>query len=231
MASPENELIVTGDGSHSFNSRRFNVPYHSFHGAIQESKHVFMEAGLEFVHETAGYQEIRVLEMGFGTGLNAALLLSYAKAHPEATFHYCGVEKYPLPLNKVEALNYPGELGLDAELFMSLHRAPDNAEPYPITPNFNYSKSSEDFLEGLPREWQPGSFHLLFYDAFAPASQPELWKPAALDICYEALAKGGVFVTYCAKGQFKRDLKSVGFTVEPLPGPPGKREMTRGIKR
>lgn len=231
MSDPDNELIVTGDGSHSLKSKRFDVPYHSFHGAIQESRHVFMEAGLEYVLQTDGYGSIKVLEMGFGTGLNAALLLQYALANPETNLSYYGLEKFPLNEDDAALLNYPAELHLDSELFQSLHRAPMNGSIYPIAPNFNFAKSSEDFMDGLLSDWRGLDFNLLFYDAFAPASQPELWGLGALKICYDALGQGGVFVTYCAKGQVKRDLRSVGFTVEPIPGPPGKREMTRAVKR
>lgn len=223
--SEEHEIIMTADGSHSVRSARFAVSYHSVHGAIQESEHVFVKAGLIPLLEQ-GRAEIRILEMGFGTGLNALLVRKLARNFPHTTIHYHTLEQYPLDLSEVSKLNYPALLDLTAEALLELH-ACDWEQAISLDPNFILEKGRANFLEGLPN-WAPASMHLLFYDAFAPSSQPELWSPAAIALCYEILQPGGVLVTYCAKGQYKRDLKAAGFTVEALAGPPGKREMTRG---
>ncbi|NJC26233.1 tRNA (5-methylaminomethyl-2-thiouridine)(34)-methyltransferase MnmD [Neolewinella antarctica] len=230
--NPENELFVTDDGSHSLLSHRFAVAYHSRHGAIQESRHVFIEMGLKARLAQTNADKINILELGFGTGLNAYLTLLYAEERPDLSFEYCSFEKYPIPLLDAQTLNYAEQLAKPPATFVSLHSLSDDGElhSHPSVPNFSLAKSRSDFLSGPPEGWQGGKFDLIYYDAFAPASQPELWTPKALKICYDVLATGGIFVTYCAKGQVKRDLRDIGFRVEPLPGPPGKREMTRGVK-
>ncbi|OAV44485.1 tRNA (5-methylaminomethyl-2-thiouridine)(34)-methyltransferase MnmD [Lewinella sp. 4G2] len=230
MVSDSNELFVTADGSHSLRSTRFDVSYHSVHGAIQESQHVFIEAGLNDVLARPGVSQINILEMGFGTGLNALLTQLAIKDHPEVNVTYYAYERYPLGIAPAAALNYPQELDVAEADFLRLHEVPTDGLAHEIAPNFSLAKVQADFLDGLPSHWAAVNFDLLYYDAFAPASQPELWTPVAMDLAHAALADGGIFVTYCAKGQFKRDLRDAGFTVEPLPGPPGKREMTRGRK-
>ena len=221
-----NELFVTDDGSHSLRSNRFAVPYHSRHGAVQESRHVFIQAGLEARMTKGDLTQINVLEMGLGTGLNAVLTRQYAAQHPDTRFGYYAFERYPIKEAAAGKLNYPSTLSVAADYFIRFHTCPAG-DVHEFDFNFSFAKSETDFLEGLPSNFPKGEFDVIFYDAFAPNSQPELWSVAALQQCYDALQDGGVFVTYCAKGQFKRDLRSVGFTVEALPGPPGKREMTR----
>ncbi len=218
-------LLTTGDGSHSLISQPFGVPYHSYHGAVQESRHVFLDAGLwDCLGE--GPQQLRILEMGFGTGLNALLTRQVASHFPCTAIHYYACERFPLPCATAANLNYPELLDLPKADFLALHDAPW-AQAVVLDPNFQLWKWEGDFLAGLPKAWPLGRMDLIYYDAFAPISQPELWTPEALTICFSALAPGGILVTYCAKGDFKRNLKSVGFTVEGLPGPPGKREMVR----
>lgn len=228
MSRKGNDLFVTDDGSHSLLSLQFDVPYHSRHGAIQESEHVFIEAGLKDVLQNPSLQKVRILEMGFGTGLNALLTLRCSRTFPNIKFEYRAVEAFPLAIDEVKKLNYWEQLGESGDSLPLLHAA-HGCKRVVLAPNFNLEVANSSFLEGVPQSW-PEGFDLLYFDAFAPASQPELWEPAALEIAYNALKTGGVFVTYCAKGQFKRDLKSVGFQVEPIPGPPGKREMTRARK-
>lgn len=223
----EHEIVLTADGSHSVHSTRFAVDYHSTHGAIQESEHVFINAGfLPLLAQEP--QEINILEMGFGTGLNALLVQLQADRFPEVKVRYHALEQYPLAQDDIVELNYPELLKIPSGKFHHLHTSKWE-ELVELEPNFWLEKRTGDFLSGLPA-WPSAYMDLLFYDAFAPSSQPELWSPAAIDICFEALKPGGVLVTYCAKGQFKRDLKAAGFRVEPLPGPPGKREMTRAIR-
>lgn len=224
----KNELFITADGSHSLRSEQFGVSYHSVHGAIQESLHVFIEAGLRPLLD-AGQQEIRVLEMGLGTGLNVVLTLVEAVKLPQTTFVYESYERFPITVKQAAELNYQELLPDSGPAIKTVHEMEWGAWG-DLSPNFSFCKQQADFLNEKERSYPPTFFDVIYYDAFAPASQPEFWTPEALQVCYDALKPGGVFVTYCAKGQFKRDLRSVGFSVEPLPGPPGKREMTRGRK-
>ncbi|MEM9930306.1 MAG: tRNA (5-methylaminomethyl-2-thiouridine)(34)-methyltransferase MnmD [Bacteroidota bacterium] len=221
-----NELILTSDGSHSLRSRRFGVEYHSIHGAIQESRHVFIEAGLR-PYLDAGQPEIHVLEMGFGTGLNALLVRQIATAHPDVRFSYDTYEQFPVVPTEVAALNYPQELDVPTATFFDLHDSGWGVL-HQLDANFSFRKNLADFITVEERPYEKGSVDVIFYDAFAPNSQPELWTQDAFAVSYAALRPGGALVTYCAKGQVKRDLRAVGFTVEALPGPPGKREMLRG---
>jgi len=226
----DNEFIVTGDGSHTLRNRRFAVPYHSTHGAIQESNHVFIQTGLDAFVAESGRKSVNVLELGFGSGLNALLTQLYAENKAGLAVDYYSLEAFPIDLEIARQLNYGPLLGKPAEELLNLHQSPYDEALRSITAAFRLAKSTRDLLLGLPDAWSNVPFDVIFYDAFAPASQPELWSPEALRICFDALAVGGCLVTYCAQGQFKRDLRSVGFTVEPKPGPPGKREMTRGTK-
>lgn len=218
-------IIETSDGSHTILSDRFQVSYHSKYGAIQESNHVFLANGL---HPTAAKQQhISILEMGFGTGLNA--LLSFREAllnHWTIVYH--AVEAYPITLEQARQLNYNEYLSdlNDPDLLVRFHQQDWNAD---VTYNdmFTLRKIASKF-ESL--ELKEKSYDLVYYDAFAPSAQPELWEANVLKIVYDALKPGGMVVTYCAKGSVKRSLKSLGFLIEELPGPPGKREMTRAIK-
>lgn len=223
-----NELILTSDGSHSLKSLRFGVEYHSIHGAIQESRHVFIEAGLRPFLE-AGATRIHILEMGFGTGLNALLTRQEARKHPGVEVIYDAYEQFPVPPTEIAALNYPQELGVPTAAFFGLH---DNGWGvlHQLENNFALRKNRADYLTVTERTYSPATIDLIYYDAFAPRSQPELWTQEAFAVSFAALRPGGALVTYCAKGQVKRDLRDVGFRVEPLPGPPGKREMTRAVK-
>jgi len=223
-----NELVLTADGSHSLRSQRFGVDYHSVHGAIQESKHVFIGGGL-LPLLTTGVREVRILEMGFGTGLNALLVRRLAIDHPGVDFRYVAYEQFPVSPVEVAALNYPDQLRVNPGRFFGLHDCGWEIS-HQLDDNFSLHKHQGDYLADDERPYDPESIDLIFYDAFAPASQPEFWEPEALVVSWEALRQGGTLITYCAKGQFKRNLSTVGFTVEPLPGPPGKREMTRGRK-
>ena len=222
------EIVLTADGSHSVRSHRFAVDYHSIHGAVQESRHVFLQAGLELLM-LEGPAEVRILEMGFGTGLNALLVRDFARRHPAIPFTYHTLERFPLTEDAVGRLNYPEQLDLPASDLLELHERSWETL-HALGDNFTFCKSRNDWLQRPPADWTVRPMDLIFYDAFAPASQPELWTPAAMAIAFDLLRPGGTLVTYCAKGQFKRDLRAVGFTVEALPGPPGKREMTRAIR-
>lgn len=226
MATKSPQIISTSDGSHSLQSELFGVAYHSTHGAIQESLHVFIQAGL-YPFLMAGLKDIKVLELGFGTGLNAYLVALEAEKHPHVRFHYLGVELYPIGLALAKQLNYPSQLSREGDpLFMALHSCPWEEEQV-LLPNFFFRKLAADFQKAnLPEAWA----NTFFFDAFAPSSQAELWEEATLEKAAKCLKPGGHLVTYCAKGSVKRSLKKVGLVVSGLPGPPGKREMSRASK-
>lgn len=216
--------MLTADGSNTVRSNQFGVTYHSIHGAVTESKHVFILAGLEQFLE---YAEIAIFEVGFGTGLNALLSYDYAVKHG-LSIHYQAVEKFPLPFNIVEQLLYPEFIGIkkDESLFYDMHLK-DQMVSSGKNYHFTLEKTYQDIeqLQAFPHRQ-----HLIYFDAFAPNSQEELWTPKILQKCFQALHDGGILVTYCAKGQLRRDLIAIGFQVERLPGPPGKREMLRATK-
>ena len=218
------EVIKTADGSKTIHIGQWNENYHSSHGALQEAKHVFIQHGLSlFLNQDS----ISLLEVGFGTGLNAALTLENA-ANKNVFIHYVGVEAFPVTCEELIELNYANLF--DEKEFSNTYDAmheSDWEKEVKITPDFSLTKRREK-LQTI--EFLDNTFDLIYFDAFGPRVQGELWTIEIFTKMYNALKTGGVFVTYCAKGQVKRDLKSVGFTVEVLPGPPGKREMTRGRK-
>jgi len=216
------KLINTQDGSHTLYVEELDEHYHSTNGAITESKHIFVEAGLKSIIG----DHIDILEMGFGTGLNAFLtLLEIRKA--TRTVHYTAIEKYPLGTEIIESLNYASffEEGRDGKIFKLLHKVPWN-EPVEITEGFILEKIMTDFrtLDVLDR------FNLVYYDAFGPDKQPELWSPEIFNRLYRSMRSGATLTTYSSKGQVRRDMAGAGFRVEKLPGPPGKRDMTRAWK-
>lgn len=221
------ETLITGDGSHTVVNDRFGVPYHSTHGAITESQHVFIQHGLLPALEDAQGRPVRILEMGFGTGLNALLTMITLekKDSPGASVVYYTYEAFPVSEETVKNLNFPEELGISSSRLTDLHNA-DWGEPTPVTAQFSLEKYHRDFITDEERCYPEGKIDVIYYDAFAPNSQPAFWEGPALDHCYRALRPGGWLTTYCAKGQFKRNLRAAGFTVEGVPGPPGKREMT-----
>lgn len=217
------EFKTTSDGSHTIYLPELDETYHSIHGAIQEAQHVFIKAGLKFVEGN----ELKILEIGFGTGLNALLTLLEV-TNTEKKIEYTSLEAFPLSIEDVEQLNYVSELKLsDTEraYFNNLHNcAWEKLEA--ISPSF-YLKKIEVKL------WDYNSdekFDLIYFDAFGPRVQPEMWGVDVFEKMFKCLNTNGVLVTYCAKGVVKRRLKEVGFKVESLPGPPGKREMTKAIK-
>lgn len=217
-------IITTADGSNSVLNTHMNETYHSTHGAIQESQYVFIEKGLDFVTRLNSLQHINILEIGFGTGLNTLLALQYSRLH-DKTIYYETLEAYPLEESVWAELNYAVRLK-DQKGYRQLHQTPWD-HPEAIAPTFTLYKR-EERLQEVKLEGE--RFDIIFYDAFAPSKQPELWEKEILARVLHALKPQGVFVTYCAKGQLRRDLMALGIMVEKLPGPPGKREMIRGIK-
>lgn len=227
MPKPGPEIVDTADGSHSLYSPHFNQQYHSQHGALQESIHVFLEAGLRpWLSETEPSNPIHVAEIGFGTGLNAYLTRLEAEKL-QRPISYCGLEKFPIPAEQSRLLNYPKVLSGTEAAFFELHDCSWGIQ-HQLSTHFQFQKLAQDHLQAsLPTN----HFHTFFFDAFSPSTQPELWTKESLQIAYNALRPGGNLVTYCAKGDVKRSLKAIGFTLEKgLPGPAKKREMTRATK-
>lgn len=217
------QIFQTQDGSDSLFSEAYGVSYHSRYGAVQESRHVFIEAGLH--HIWLHGKQASVLEIGLGTGLNAFMTMLEAE-NRKLPVRYTGVEAFPITLEQASMLNYPSQLdpGAEKEIFLRIHALP-SGEWQKLSPCFQFRK----FLSRVQDLDFSREYDLIYFDAFAPGAQPELWEYPVLEKMYQALNPGGVLVTYCAKGSFKRDLKSLGFEVQSLPGPPGKREMTRAI--
>jgi tRNA U34 5-methylaminomethyl-2-thiouridine-forming methyltransferase MnmC len=214
------ELRTTADGSQTIFVPQWDEHYHSIHGAIQESRHVFINNGLiPFLSESV----VRILEIGFGTGLNALLTAEYATQG--RSIYYEALEAYPIEDTLWQSLNYHEIANSELNLPI-LHRA--NWEiSEEVLPNFTLKKRS-GFLETIT--FEESFFDLIYFDAFAPGAQPELWTPFIFTKMYQALKPGGHLVTYCAKGSVKRAMKEVGFQVLALPGPPRKREMTKAVK-
>lgn len=217
------QIITTADGSHTLRNNDLRETYHSVHGAIQESMHVFLGNGLQYFSGRHQTKDISILEVGFGTGLNALLTWRYALQNRIA-IRYTTLEPFPLHREVWTQLNY-AELEKENERFKALHEAVwgtmvSLAEEFSI---FKIEKPlGEVILEG--------QYDVVFFDAFAPSVQPDLWRPETLMKVTAPLRDAGVFVTYSAKGQLKRDLKALGLTVETLQGPPGKNQMVRGVK-
>ena len=219
------KLFETQDGSNSIFSEEFGVSYHSKYGAVQEIRHVFIEAGL--FYKAILKKELSVLDIGFGTGLNAFLTFLEAERLGLKIF-YTTVDAFPITTEMASELDYPRVLKAEnqAVVFDEMHRTQWNSK-INLSENFVFEKVLSKF-EAL--EFPP-KFDVIYYDAFAPSVQPELWEAPMMQKMYDALNPGGILVTYSAKGSFKRTLKAVGFQVESLKGPPGKREMTRGMKQ
>jgi tRNA U34 5-methylaminomethyl-2-thiouridine-forming methyltransferase MnmC len=217
-------LVITGDGSHTLYVPQLNEHYHSTFGALTESMHVFIKAGLGFFTEK---KKIIILEIGFGTGLNA-LLSCLTAIDKDIRLSYYALEKYPVSLNIVNQLNYAALLfhNNPVNLFTCIHEAPWNTMST-IHPCFHLHKIQADLTEFLP----DFSYDLIFFDAFAPEKQPEMWSAEIFKRLFENLTPGGIITTYCVKGEVKRRLISAGFIIEKLPGPPGKREILRGTKK
>ncbi len=216
------QLITTKDGSHTLRNTEINDTYHSIHGAIQESRHVFINEGLgHLLNESPS--KIDILEVGFGTGLNAYLTLLF---QDQIRIEYTAIEAFPISEDIYSQLNYGIVLGADRDHFQKLHQL-NWHQSADITDWFSLSKI-HGRIEQI--ELPSDHFDLVYYDAFGPEKQPEMWTIALLERLAITIKPGGSLVTYCSKGQFQRDLKTLGFRVELPPGPPGKFEIVRAVK-
>jgi tRNA U34 5-methylaminomethyl-2-thiouridine-forming methyltransferase MnmC len=215
------ELRLTADGSPTLYVPELDETYHSMHGSVQEARHVFIENGLRFVATES--KQVNILEVGFGTGLNALLTAQYATENA-IRVNYVGLEAYPVEEAIWKEINYHTDA--EARSLYTKIMAHPFGETISIELNFSLFKEAK-----LIQDWVAnGTFDLIYYDAFGPRAQAEMWELPIFEKLYSLLNVGGALVTYCAQGQFKRHLKSLGMRVESLPGPPGKREMTRGTK-
>ncbi len=221
------EIIITGDGSATIHIPEWNEQYHSKHGALQEAKHVFIDMGLLPVFGREDLHEISILEIGFGTGLNALVTWEEAQ-RSDKKINYTGVEAYPVSQEEVEKLNFSEILKepLAVDFFCNIHQS-EWDKKVAITNFFTLTKQQKFFQAIEDSEL----YDLIYFDAFGARVQPELWSVEIFNKMYNALKNKGVLVTYAAKGSVRRAMLEVGFTVERLPGPPGKREMLRATKK
>ena len=218
------DLIMTQDGSYTLYSKEHGVTYHSRYGAIQESNHVFVDSGLLPVIKKK--EKISILELGFGTGLN--VLLTWKNIVDKYTVHvdYHSFDVFPLPDDLLNACVYEDHLKIPATISKNILTS-EWDRLIKVDSRFTLTKHNKDILEEtLPDNY----FDIVYFDAFSPESQPELWSTSLFEKIHKSMAKEAILVTYCAKGEVKRILKKIGFTLESLPGPPGKREMTRATK-
>ncbi len=211
------ELQLTADGSHTLYIPELDEHYHSVNGAVQESKHVYIGTAFNCCKK----EEIHVLELGFGTGLNTLLTVLEARKRG-VKLHYTTLEKYPLAIETIRELNYSG---LADSLFEIIHAADWNKDVF-VDNHFILNKLRVDFNDFL----YPGNYDVVYYDAFAPEKQQEVWNEFIFEKLYSSMNKGGILSTYCAKGNIRRMMQTAGFTVNRLPGPPGKREILQAIK-
>lgn len=218
------DLILTQDGSYTLYSKEHGVTYHSRYGAIQESNHVFIHSGLlPFVKRQ---NKISILELGFGTGLNVLLTWKNIANTEKISVDYHSFDVFPLPKAILSACSYNEWLNIPVQISDNILMS-DWDTVIKVDSNFNLLKYYKDILsEILPQNY----FNIVYFDAFSPESQPELWSKSLFEKIYESMTEQAVLVTYCAKGEVKRTLKKIGFFIESLPGPPGKREMTRATK-
>lgn len=220
------EIIKTSDGSTTIHFPELDEHYHSKHGAISEAKHVFIKSGFDHLLASRQFSELKILEIGFGTGLNA--FITYLEALKKGQqIQYTGVEAYPVLEEEIQLLNYVNELNAEdyQAIFDSLHQS-SWEKMNSISDSFFLIKRQQLFEDIEDKD----AFDLIYFDAFGARVQPDLWDVTIFKKMYKALLPNGVLVTYAAKGSVRRAMQEVGFTVERLPGPPGKREMLRASK-
>ena len=220
------KIIITEDGSSSIYVEDLNEHYHSIHGAIQESEHIFIKSGL-FSDRLSSLDTISILEIGFGTGLNA-LLTYFSAIEIQKQINYTAVELYPITHKELQLLNYAEKLPYqDADKVISLIHNSAWEKCELINNHFTIFKHK---ISALEIQFPENTFDLVYFDAFSPTTQPELWTKSLFEKIHNSMKQNAVFVTYSTKGDVKRALKQVGFCIEKLKGPVGKREILRGQK-
>jgi tRNA U34 5-methylaminomethyl-2-thiouridine-forming methyltransferase MnmC len=219
------EMKITEDGSHTLFVPSLGEHYHSTYGAINESRHVFLGAGFHAVAEPG--KHIRIFEVGFGTGLNALLTL-FECQKMGCNVEYFTIERHPLPVEVIMGLNYPALLDFPEaqDYFLRMHQASWYRKTR-LTEFFAIEKIYADLHEYPQPEFE---LDLVFFDAFGPDVQPDLWTEEVFSMIGKAMRPGGILVTYSTKGLVKRNLQSAGFSIEKLPGPKGKREILRATR-
>lgn len=216
----DNKIIITNDGSHSIFNTKVNESYHSKHGAIVEAEHVFIKNGFSTVNEA----KLNILEVGFGTGLNT--LLTYQKAVQKSIeVNYHTIELHPIDKRYYNKLNFADLIGMEQDRLLKLHNCKWEKE-IQLNSYFTLIKN-HTALETYNTDVK---FDIIYFDAFSPEKQPEIWSEEIFKKMYKFLKENGFLITYCAKGMVKRTMKSVGFEIVVLDGPPGKRQITRGNK-
>jgi len=215
------EIIQTKDGSHTLYSIQFDEIYHSRNGAVAESEHIFIRSCLD----TFSDDVINVFELGFGTGLNALLSWVYAE-EKNIRINYHSIELYPISQALIAQINYPDMVG-HKEKFQQLHETGWN-EAIDLSANFSLHKVKASVLDmRLPQ----ATINAIFFDAFSPDKQPELWTAEVFAKMFDMLAPEGILVTYCSKSYVRKNMQQAGFQIEKLPGPHGKRDMVRAKKK
>lgn len=219
---PDFAPLRTADGSATLRSERLGEQYHSVHGAVQESKHVFLRHGLEAFPGP----RVDLLEVGLGTGLNMLLTWQAAGAAGRSV-HYRALEPFPVPMEQLRALDHAQVLGdpMRAEAFLALMEAPAEAWKE-ASGHFRFQRLATP----VQMFAEQATVDVIYFDAFGPTTQPEMWTLDVMQRMRDALRPGGLLVTYCAKGVVRRTMQAAGLTVERLPGPPGKREMLRAVR-
>src|SRR5690606_11249832 len=218
------QIVETADGSHTLFHPQVGEHYHSKHGAVQESKHVFIQSGLAYLLQHEQTSSVKILEVGFGTGLNYLLTADYCVNQP-IDLHYTGIERYPLPKSLIVQTNNTKYVSPEvAEQFLEHY---EDAQKHRVK-NSHGSLCINDCDVLAHQNDDP--IDLLYFDAFAAVHQPEMWSHETLQHVCKNVRSGGVFVTYAITGNLKRTMKSLGFSIEKAPGAPGKREMLRAVK-
>ena len=213
-------LKTTSDNSHTVYSEKYSAFYHSTFGALQESQHIFIDYGLKNIQK----KNIKIFELGFGTGLNAILSLKYAVGN-KINISYTSVELHPVELGLIKNLNYPKLIGINEKSFIEMHRTPWG-KCIEINDFFSLHKIQQDFIEYEFKD----NFDIIFFDAFAPEVQEHLWTKEIFMKIYESLNSNGILMTYSAKGIVKQALRDAGFEVKRLKGPIGKRHIVKATK-
>lgn len=224
--SLKREIIQTEDGSKTINFPELKESYHSKHGAVNEAKHVFIDTGLSYWLSKNDSTSLSILEIGFGTGLNAFITCLESEKRKQL-INYVGVEAYPVSIKESLVMDYPLALSVEDKnpFYLEMHQS-SWEEKHSIHSYFKLQKRKQLFEDIQDQN----CFDIIYYDAFGARVQPDLWTVDMFKKMYEALKYNGVLVTYSAKGSVRRAMQEVGFKVERLPGPPGKREMLRATK-